>query len=436
MPVPDSFRRRFEAGGCERFHLIVSGLIDWHLAFGDEGTASRALAYLEGHYRKGVPAPEAFGAHLASAWEDARRTIAAFPPAGDPRRPKDDRVWKIGSLRRASEAAAAYGRYVELAGLHMRAAEIYGSARLLEKAELYFAPVKAGRATLFPDGTEASANLGGIVHAPSHRLSEVRDLEMRIPILRARLSRAPEHVDQAASAAVRHYRPVLETAADNARERGGEICETEGEETNETLKALAEACDRESSFGRRVRDFWRNRAQLDLLMGADPVHFETSVANLPATGSEFARRTLADADAKPADPPRSFETAAWLLQSRKLKDWEGRTLWISGIDLELYSLLLARAELHEGRAAGEAGEFNPALDYAAEAIRLAPPHEAPALFRRSAELWLDYWRRASGSKESSILRADRERLAAYLRATLGALDSIAAGEAPAPASAQ
>ncbi|HEX9965731.1 MAG TPA: hypothetical protein VGB04_12195 [Allosphingosinicella sp.] len=436
VPVPDSFRRRFESGGCERFQLIVGSLIDWHLAFGDERTASLALAYLEPAYRKGTPAPEAFGAHLAAAWRDAGRAIAALPPAGDPKRLDQGRLRKIGSVRRASEAAAAYERYVELSGLYMRAAEHYGSAALLEKAELYFLPANAGLATLFAGGWESDSKLGGILHAPSHRLNEVLDLEMRIPILRARLSRAPEDVGLAASVAARRYQPVLETAVDNARERSGEICEIEGEAESETLKKLEAACEGESNFSRRTRDFWRNRAQLDLLMAADPIHFETSRANLPATGSEFGRRPAADADAGPADPPRSFETAAWLLHSDRLKDWEGRTLWFHRVDFELFSLLLARSELHARRAVSDVQEYGPALDYAAEAIRLAAPHEAPALFKTSAQLWLDLWSRASGSTEEARRRGDRARFATYLRANLGSLDSIATGAGGDPASAQ
>jgi hypothetical protein len=181
VPVPESFRRRFEAGGRERFQLVVGGLVDWHLAFGDERTTSRALAYLEPHYRKGVPAPESFGAHLASAWEKARRTIADVSSAGDPKRPEGARLRRMESVRRAWEAAAAYGRYVELAGLYMLSAEHYRSATLLDKAELYFLPAESDLPILFPGGMESA----GIFAPPSNPSTISRPAE---PPTRLRLN--------------------------------------------------------------------------------------------------------------------------------------------------------------------------------------------------------------------------------------------------------
>ncbi|HYW15240.1 MAG TPA: hypothetical protein VE891_03670 [Allosphingosinicella sp.] len=92
--------------------------------------------------------------------------------------------------------------------------------------------------------------------------------------------------------------------------------------------------------------------------------------------------------------------------------------------------------MHARRAAGNIQQLGPALDYASEAIRIAPPYEAPALFKRSAQVWLAYWSRAEKSEGSLAWGAERARFATYLRTTLGSLDSVAAAEAARPASAQ
>ena len=47
VPVPQSFRRPFEAvGTCARMQLIEADLITWHLRFGSEHSVVPALDYL------------------------------------------------------------------------------------------------------------------------------------------------------------------------------------------------------------------------------------------------------------------------------------------------------------------------------------------------------------------------------------------------------
>lgn len=443
VPVPDSYRRRFEAGGCARFQLVEQSLIDWHLAFGDERTTTSALAYLEGQYRKGVPAPEDLGAQFAAALRDARRTIEAarLPPIGDPKRSaRERRVRDAPSVRRAVKAAGAYSQYVELAGAYVRAAEIYGSARLLVKAELYFAPAQAGDALVSEWETQAASAVGNFVQVSSRRSKEVADLEMRIPILRARLSRSAHDFESAAGAMTRRYEPVFETAADNARDHSGEFCEIDGESKVEEISALELACDDEHGLRLRTMDFWRNRAHLDLLMAGDPVRFEPVPYHRPVAGSGFVRRSAPAADAKPGGSFFAFETAAWLLRNRDVKERGEGPAPLDGAGIDLFSLLLARSEMHARRSSGPGGdsdEIGPALDYAAQAAQLVPPHDAPALFRQASESWLALWARAGTSSDASHRqRADRSRFAAYLRSTLESLDSIALGEPGGPASGQ
>ena len=79
-PIPESYRRRFEGGGCARFQLVEMSLVSWHLLFGDEQSTSQALAYIEADYRKGSPAPGALAASLPQIWEGARKLAAEAPP--------------------------------------------------------------------------------------------------------------------------------------------------------------------------------------------------------------------------------------------------------------------------------------------------------------------------------------------------------------------
>lgn len=436
IPVPDSYRRYFEEGGCTRFQLIEQSLIDWNLAFGDEHTTTLALAYLESEYRKGVPGPEDFGAGLSAALQDARRTIEAakLPRTGDPKRnARERRVRNSPSVQRAVKAAGAYSQYVELAGAYIRAAEIYGSASLLEKAELYFAPAQAGAATLVQAETQLDPSLGDFVQLSPRRSRDVPDLEMRIPILRARLSRSAQHLDSAAATMTRRYEPVFETAADNARDHSGEFCELNGDTKSEEIRALELACDDEHSLRIRTVDFWRNRAHLDLLMAGDPAHFEPVPYHRPVAGSDFVRRSAPAGDAKPAGSFFAFGTAAWLLRNRGVKERSELPPPLDGYGVDLFSLLLARSEMHarwSSGPGGDPGEIGLALDYAAQAARLVPPHDAPALFKRAGEAWLALWARAAMSDEAAHLRrGDRSRFAVYLRTSLASLDAIAPGEA-------
>jgi hypothetical protein len=183
--------------------------------------------------------------------------------------------------------------------------------------------------------------------------------------------------------------------------------------------------------------FWRNRAHLDLLMAADPVHFEALPWRRPAAGSEYVRRSATAAGAKPADAIQAFETASWLLRNQQVKERDGQPTRFDPAGLDLFSLLLARAEMHSRRAAADPDEIGPALDHAAQAALLTPPHDSPALFRRAAEVWLELWSRAGALEDIGHWRlGDRGRFAAYLRTTLGSLDSIALGEAGGAASAR
>jgi hypothetical protein len=117
VPVPASFRRQFEAGGCTRFQLVEQSLINWHLIFGNERSATAALAYVEDGYTAGRPSPGEFRQQLSRTWPDALRAIeAARLPAthGPERNAAERRLRRNRAFTRAAELIAAHDDFIDL----------------------------------------------------------------------------------------------------------------------------------------------------------------------------------------------------------------------------------------------------------------------------------------------------------------------------------
>jgi hypothetical protein len=295
--------------------------------------------------------------------------------------------------------------------------------------------VQAGLEVLFRGARVANADFdtgtNGILQPHTHRINQIHDLDMRIAILRARLSRDPADIDAAATVLQRNFDAVLATAADNAEEHSGEFCEFHGEPDQDRLSTLERACDEENSLAARTVNFWRNRAHLDLVMAADPAHYEPQPRQRWEDGSAFARTAAGSNDIESRGWITSFNTAERLLRNGGFRgipaSWD-----------ELPLLLLARADLHArwARALGDSRQSYPAieqtgraLDYLASAAEITPAHRYPALYRRIAETYLRLWDAPSGdSNDSWRDSTDRRRLAVLLRRTLAALDAITIGD--------
>jgi hypothetical protein len=436
VPVPRSFREAFESGGCRRFQLVESSLLNWHLAFGNEQSATAALAYIEDGYSEGRPPPGEFRQHLTRTWQAALRAIEAarLPPAYGPERTAATRrLWTNRSVRGASDLIAAHDDFIDLTQQYLGAAEYYESPALLAKAQNYWPAVQAGLEILFRGARVANADFeaepSDLLQAHTYRINQIHDIDMRLAILRARLSRTPTDIDSAAVVMRRNFDSVLATAEQNAQEHSGEICEFHGDAQSGDLKALEQACDEENSLAVRTVNFWRNRAHLDLLMAGDPEHYEVREQQRREDGSTYARRATSGGVAT-RGWVSSFETAEQLLTggtSRGIHDrWE-----------ELPLLLLARSELHARLAHALAASTSPrdadeqtemALDYLAEAAQVTPAHRRPALYRRIASTYLRLWDTPAGSDGRSGRRsADRIRLAVLFRTTIASLEAITLG---------
>ncbi len=351
----------------------MPSLITWNLSFGDERSTTAALRFLEQSPQFKVPDARAFLRDLEKRWA---RDLAAYR-AAEARRDahpgeaanrafgRDPAARRIWALRDTNE------NFIVLAGQYLRAAEFFSSAALLETAAAYLKPsseILRVVAADAPIGLADDADVG----VPTYRVNEVRDLEARAAVLKARLSRAPE--DLAAAKAMLDAKDValLRRAADNAYEEGDAICDVGDEEH---LAEIKQACDGENDFEGRVVNYWRVRAQLDLIDAPDQ------------------RR---------AD---SFYLAMKLLQHKLRDPWEAIQNSIRdqpGDDMA--ALLLQRFEA-ENAAADKVVNGNPvladdarwqqrsyALGFLVRAERFASPMSNASRFRQIAERYLVVWR--------------------------------------------
>jgi hypothetical protein len=451
VPVPASFREYYTAGGCARFQLVESSLLDWHLAFGDEATTTAALAYLAvdppfaaspaGHSR-------ALARALREAAGDLRAAAAILAAPGN-----DWRVFaaalnrspRVGRLR---VLIGEHKHFLSLALYHLRAAEIFRSPALLAKSRLYLAAVQEDARLLYAG--QSSSGLAGMDIANALDIEEaypddLRDAEMRLAIMTARLSRNPADVDAAARTVDANFSPVLRMAAENS-ERQGDFCDNGDSEDIAPIRAV---CNAESAFPRRFVRFWRNQAHVDLLMAADPDHYQPRPRAPPSQSSGASYVSGAAAPSAEDHPSLySFDSAIAILERGRLEGQLGGASY-GGSDEDLVGLYLARAEIfaelaERRRRRGDSRARSAAADLLTGALgdllRAAPlvrPTWKPTRFRQVAVRFLALAEAHADDRAHAGSAGDRPpdtrfaRDVAYFRALLPALDRIARGEAEA-----
>lgn len=218
-PVPDSFRRTMESGGCSAWQLIRESLVSWHLAYGDEGTTRAALAYLE-----------------------------AQTLAGQPLRPRLSAESK-GDV----DVAQAY-RF--LAMEYARAADFYSSPALLAAARRFAEPSLAVGLALRAPRAPGSA-LQPFDDYPDRLW---RDLDLQIAVVSARLGGTEAAFAAARAVFARNDDPHYNDAGQHAYQYGDDFCDI-GDKTY--LQAWHDACEA-NDFERRALAYWRYRAAFTL----------------------------------------------------------------------------------------------------------------------------------------------------------------------------
>lgn len=405
IAVPDSFRRIFEGGGCSSWSLVKEMLIDWHLAFGDEASVTAALAYLEANYTRNMPAPAALPRLIAATRSAARSD----------RPPSHSRL-----VQRQGELRLAHQNFLFLAQNYLRAADFHQSHALYAKARIYAAAALAGLAAPLPGDSEDRPN-------------ELRDLEMRLALVRAGFTRSPADIAAAQAVLDRNYDPTL--AAGAARAEDGDPCELGDRPDPEGLRA---ACNDENDFRGRLTDYWTAQARLDLLKAADPGLFDLRTVRPAPNGSSFVPR--GEGATVPTDDwpqPDAFGHAIRLLARQRPDMIPEQARRYDNIDDAVVLLHLLRADLFARRAAAtpvpdpdsqaayRARELrDAALFDLSEALRIAGPAEQAGRFRQLATRYLEIV--AIPSAERIAGNPVHEREAVFLRMALDNLDRIIA----------
>jgi hypothetical protein len=401
-PVPASFRTLFESvQPCVRWAMSEHLIVDWHMRFGSERSIAAALTYLERDYMTSLPPPERHRGELERAWRaagpDLTRAQAIGQPANLEYSPRYRFMERSRPIQRFNSLVEAREKYRFLAEQHLRAAEEFGSAALLARAEPYLLALAASESFLEP--LEDLPPAASLLHFNLHNF-RTDDLRMRAAVLRAQLSRSAADIAAAETLLGQMETSPLRRLAEAAYSGGEGFCDI-GSDSNDA-EALQQFCASDHAAAERAINFALSRAALDLL-GAKPRH------------------------------ERMDHTAVRLLERVRAHD-TSRCCYRSE-DEDLLRLRLASADFHrrrfaEGieRADTDLGEWWEAQAQLREAERLAPPHSAPARFKRIARQWLALSETAAG--ESHARQASTPQLvryAAYLRHLLANLEAIRDG---------
>ena len=439
-PVPESYRRMFFAGGCTRFSLVVESLIDWHLAFGDEASTSAALAFLDHGLLGDKPMLTGLDRALVAARHAAEPDFAAARRriAREGRNSYDavahdlfarPAVVRLGALMKVQKDETF------LAAQYLRAAQFFGSERLLGQARRYFTSADTGYRAL----TGAAFRDGGsdTMFAPrveGRTIAAGDDLELAMAVVTAEVTDRAEDVDRADATLRAHLTPWFATAPRQGEEMGRDLCDVDG---RENLKAYHEACESEPEFERRATSYWRHRAELDLVMARHPDAFLVESRSTP--GASRAPVDVADslefldsfeAAFRVIDITDTQQSSAMGLRRRTAATDAKAALYLARADTRAQ----LAASLPDVRTWKARYDIIRTLQGAANDLALAealvPASEAPTRFRQIATRFLTVHDRivsvsAGSGDEAMPLDAQLVRKAAYFRIAVDRLGDIA-----------
>jgi hypothetical protein len=265
-PVAPSFRRRMEAGACERFTLVKQDLISWHLKFGTARSTTAALAYLEQELTRDAPSVEAYEAALEQAWRaalpDLQRAAETEQPEGVNYSAAQRVLTNSATVGRFRHLVYARDTYVEVAGEYLRAGEEFDSVELLARADILLSAAEVAGAFLQP--LEGQAPVHGLIYFNIDGVPE-DDFRLRIAVQQAVITRSLSDLERAQALIASAEQPFYQRLAEGAYSGGAALCDiSEGWSDAEELEST---CRNTSSMKEQLTGYWLNRAMLDLLSG-------------------------------------------------------------------------------------------------------------------------------------------------------------------------
>jgi hypothetical protein len=302
----------------------------------------------------------------------------------------------------------APGRYAVLAKHYLRAAEFYQSRALYERAAAYVRNAEAAMGVIDARlGPVEPTRAGAAVHVFYERVrpEQIHALQLRAAVLRARLTRNPADIVAAGALLDETHNDAFEDAVLRTYDHSGDICAV-GDDPD--YAKLASACERDPEFSAKVYEYWPLKAEVDMLAAADPDRLEGDLTF-----------------------PYSVQNALIVIHhqhDRTSNDSPIETLRRNAGGEDVVQLLLAMADMQIGwaqsRPRNATFHLGEAMRDLVAAERSAQPYENPGRWRQIAARALRVAELYRQTPEGAPL--DALRLEAHVRATLAALDAIAA----------
>lgn len=387
-PVPQSFLDQFHAGGCTRFSLLLSSLLDWHIHYGDERSAGAAMRFYEQEFS--IRSSPDLVEQLSSTWRaavvDVQRLFSRAKAQGssnDEQRMLHDLNERISTLESAKELNHVGGRLSSfnfIANEYTRAAEAFLSRNLLTEARKFHVPEYA--AIRF---VEAQEKLGPIERYLAQRVSprfrsdimDPRLREVTLAVVNAAIEQDETSVMAADTLTRELYRPDgkpypfpdLFTFNREAWSDGGEVCQADERNSKPEYEDRCE----ENGFEQYALGYWYNRSRLELIARQHSIVLEpldrgfSRDGTTPSTVELYMRRAWED---------------GWQYGETQIAPEAARLLVWSGLSQLAAISEECSADSRDRRA------IYAALTSISQAQSIASPSNDPKLYREAAEAYI------------------------------------------------
>jgi hypothetical protein len=278
QPVPQSFRSQIRAGGCARFQLMVTSLLDWHLRYGTAKSALTALRFLERELASTDAGADqlVFDRQFAAAenaiaqlYNDASDKDATASQANFLTR-NQLRINALPEVKALRFTGNRLGGLEFIASEYIRAAEAFGSVELYRDARAADAAARTYRAALTKHSEVSPFGAVLVDSFAAHYVSYIQNPEMRglrLVMLGATLAPTQQTIDRAAAFMVDVYGPTgygypdLFSFLKRANEGDDEACLPDELNSREGYR---DRCQK-NFFEKFAYTFWYDVTRLELL---------------------------------------------------------------------------------------------------------------------------------------------------------------------------